>query len=100
MTVRRDTYIAAMLDAAGWDTLPVDAASRFPEFSWDAPWLSDVRRVLLPSEPYAFTDRHLAEVATLAQRPVTRVDGEMLSWYGSRAIAGLRYLAELRQQLA
>lgn len=100
MTVRRDTYIAAMLDAAGWDTLPVDAASRFPEFSWDAPWLSDVRRVLLPSEPYAFTDRHLAEVATLAQRPVTRVDGEMLSWYGSRAIAGLRYLAELRRQLA
>jgi hypothetical protein len=24
------------------------------------------------------------------------VDGEMMSWYGSRAIAGLRYLHSLR----
>lgn len=100
MTVRRDTYIAAMLSAAGWDTLPVEAPLRFPTFSWDAPWLADISRVLLPSEPYAFTDRDMAEVAALAQRPVTRIDGEMVSWYGSRAIAGLRYLAGLRRQLA
>ena len=99
MTVRRDTYIAAMLSAAGWDTLPAEASVRFPVFAWDAPWMADVSRVLLPSEPYAFTDRHLAEVGTLAQRPVTRIDGEMVSWYGSRAIAGLRYLAMLRRQL-
>ncbi len=100
MTVRRDTYIAAMLGAAGWDTLPEEAALRFPEFAWDAPWLAGIARVLLPSEPYAFTDAHLAEVGALAQRPVTRIDGEMVSWYGSRAIAGLRYLARLRRQLA
>jgi ABC-type Fe3+-hydroxamate transport system substrate-binding protein len=100
MTVRRDTYISSMLAAAGWDTLPQQAALRFPEFAWDAPWLADVARVLLPSEPFAFTDRHLAEVGVLAQRPVTRIDGEMVSWYGSRAIAGLRYLAALRGQLA
>jgi ABC-type Fe3+-hydroxamate transport system substrate-binding protein len=100
MTVRRDTYIAAMLGAAGWDTLPAEATTRFPEFTWDAPWLAGISRVLLPSEPYAFTDRDMAEVGTLAQRPVTRIDGEMVSWYGSRAIAGLRYLAELRRQPA
>jgi ABC-type Fe3+-hydroxamate transport system substrate-binding protein len=100
MTVRRDTYIAAMLEAAGWDTLPEHAAVRFPEFAWDAPWLADVRRVLLPSEPYAFGARDEAEVRALAQRPVTRIDGEMVSWYGSRAIAGLRYLAGLRRQFA
>lgn len=99
MTVGRDTYIASMLGAAGWDTLPVDAAARFPQFTWDEPWLADVGRVLLPSEPYAFTARDMAEVGTLVQRPVVRVDGEMLSWYGSRAIAGLRYLADLRLRL-
>jgi ABC-type Fe3+-hydroxamate transport system substrate-binding protein len=98
MTVRRDTYIAAMLAAAGWDTLPAEAPLRFPQFAWDAPWLADVRRVLLPSEPYAFTARDEAEVLALARRPVTRIDGEMVSWYGSRAIAGLRYLAGLRRQ--
>jgi hypothetical protein len=100
MTVRRDTYIAAMLAAAGWDTLPEHAAVRFPEFNWDAAWLPGAARVLLPSEPYAFSDRHLAEVGQLAQRPVNRIDGEMVSWYGSRAIAGLRYLAALRGDLA
>ena len=96
MTVRRDTYIAAMLRAAGWDTLPAQAPVRFPQFAWDELWLAGIVRVLLPSEPYAFTDRDTLEVGALAQRPVTRIDGEMVSWYGSRAIAGLRYLAELR----
>ena len=100
MTVRCDTYISSMLAAAGWDTLPAEAPARFPQFAWDSPWLNGVARVLLPSEPYAFSVRDMAEVAALAQRPVTRIDGEMVSWYGSRAIAGLRYLAELRQQLA
>ncbi|MDP1610843.1 MAG: helical backbone metal receptor [Sulfuritalea sp.] len=99
MTVRRDTYISSMLAAAGWDTLPTDAARRFPLFEWDAPWLAGVQRVLLPSEPYAFSARDTAEVEAMAQRPVTRIDGEMVSWYGSRAIAGLRYLAKLRRQV-
>lgn len=97
MTVGRDTYIAAMLAAAGWDTQPAATPVRFPTFEWDAPWLANVERVLLPSEPYAFTDRDLSEVGALAQRPVARIDGEMVSWYGSRAVAGLRYLAELRR---
>lgn len=97
MTVGRDTYIAAMLAAAGWDTLPAAAERRFPEFAWSAPWLGEVERVLLPSEPYAFTARDAAEVVALCDRPVMRIDGEMVSWYGSRAIAGLRYLAALRR---
>lgn len=100
MTVRRDTYIAAMLAGAGWDSLPAEAASRYPAFDWKDPWLADVQRVLLPSEPYAFTERDVVEVGAQLRRPVTRIDGELVSWYGSRAIAGLRYLAELRRQLA
>ena len=32
--------------------------------------------------------------------PVTLVDGEMVSWYGTRAISGLCYLAALRRDLA
>jgi ABC-type hemin transport system substrate-binding protein len=97
MTVGRDTYIAAMLAAAGWDTQPAVAPSRFPGFAWDAPWLAQVQCVLLPSEPYAFTQRESAEISALCGRPVLRIDGEMVSWYGSRAIAGMRYLAGLRQ---
>jgi ABC-type Fe3+-hydroxamate transport system substrate-binding protein len=96
MTVRRDTYIASMLKAAGWDTLPVDASARYPEFAWNASWMVSIDRILLPSEPFAFTQKHVAEVSALSSKPVQRIDGEMVSWYGSRAILGLRYLAELR----
>ncbi len=96
MTVRRDTYIASMLKAAGWDTLPVEALARYPEFTWDASWMASIDRILLPSEPFTFTEKHVAEVGALSNKPVQRIDGEMVSWYGSRAILGLRYLAELR----
>ena len=62
----------------------------------------DADLVLLPSEPYHFQAEDARELAALAEvgsTPVHCVDGEMISWYGSRAVAGLDYLAELRRQL-
>lgn len=100
MTVARSTYISATLATVGWDTLPPGAEPRYPAFEWDAPWLAEVDRVLLSSEPYRFRERHLAEVEAAAGLPACLVDGEMASWYGSRAAAGLRYLAALRRKLA
>ena len=105
MTVARDTYIAATLAAVGWHTLPAveggeTGAARYPAFEWTAPWLGQVERVLLSTEPYRFRETHVDEVARLAARPVTLVDGEMVSWYGSRAARGVRWLCALRQTLA
>lgn len=105
MTVARDTYISAMLATVGWETLPAleggaVGAGRYPAFAWDAAWLAQVQRVLLSSEPYRFRARHVDEVAALSARPSMLIDGEMASWYGSRVIAGLRYLVELRRGLA
>ena len=105
MTVARDTYIAATLAEVGWSTLPAveggeTGAARYPAFDWDAPWLAGVERVLLSTEPYRFRAAHLAEVARLAARPALLVDGEMVSWYGSRAARGLRWLMALRRGLA
>lgn len=104
MTVARDTYIAATLAAVGWHTLPAvqggeTGAARYPVFDWDAPWLGEVERMLLSSEPYRFRESHVAEVTRLAARPALRVDGEMVSWYGSRAAMGLRWLCALRRGL-
>jgi hypothetical protein len=49
----------------------------------------------LSSEPFHFKPEHLAEVAELVPgAEVSLIDGEMTSWYGSRAIAGLDYLTE------
>lgn len=100
MTVARETYISAMLARVGWQTWPANAGQRYPELDWDALRASAVARVLLSSEPYRFRDRHLAEVEGLSARPAQLIDGEMASWYGSRAIAGLRYLASLRRDCA
>ncbi|NMG30285.1 helical backbone metal receptor [Aromatoleum evansii] len=100
MSVARDTYISATLAEVGWDTLPADAGQRYPEIDWQVPWMAGVARVFLSSEPYRFRERHLAEVAALSRRAVAMIDGEMASWYGSRAAAGLRYLAALRRALA
>lgn len=100
MTVARSTYISATLATVGWDSWPPETEPRYPAFEWGAPWLAGVGRVLLSSEPYRFRDRHLGEVEAAAGRPACLVDGEMVSWYGSRAAAGLRYLAALRRKLA
>ncbi|MHB1375747.1 MAG: helical backbone metal receptor, partial [Thauera sp.] len=105
MTIARDTYIAATLEAVGWHTLPAveggeTGAARYPAFDWDAPWLPDAERVLLSTEPYRFRESHVEEVEHLAARPALLVDGEMVSWYGSRAAMGLRWLCALRRALA
>ncbi|MGH8708141.1 MAG: helical backbone metal receptor, partial [Burkholderiales bacterium] len=92
MTVSRDTYISRTLALFGLQTVPEGAAGRYPK-------LADLRGVdadlvLLSSEPYRFRDRHLAEVSGLTGKPALLVDGEMTSWYGPRAIAGLDYMAK------
>lgn len=98
MTVSRDTYISRTLALVGWHTVPREASCRYPEVALDEPTLAGAARVLLSTEPFMFRDVHVAEVARLARRPVALIDGEMTSWYGSRAIAGLDYLAALRRQ--
>jgi hypothetical protein len=97
MTVSRDTYVSRMLSTIAWQTLPSQAAVRYPVIDRTSTWLDDVELVLLASEPFPFRERHIAAAATLAPgRPVKLIDGEMISWYGSRAIHGLAYLETQR----
>jgi ABC-type Fe3+-hydroxamate transport system substrate-binding protein len=104
-TVARSTYVSAMLALAHWQTVPAISAPRYPTLSDDAPAWGEADRILLATEPYAFKPKDASALAAaLAGRgcpvPVTLIDGEMTSWYGTRAIAGLRYLACMRQDLA
>lgn len=101
MTVARDTYIAAMLRLVNWQTLPdveggLAGAARYPTLDFDhAPWLAGVDRILLSSEPYRFTQAHcdaLKRDPRLAGKRIELIDGELVSWYGVRAIDGIGYL--------
>lgn len=106
MTVARDTYLSRMLARVHWATLPdqtggASGAARYPVLTGAEPWLAQVESVLLSSEPYRFDHRHLEEAARLCPNArVQRVDGELLSWYGARAVPGLRYLRELADTAA
>ncbi len=102
MSVSRDTYVSAMLASVGWKTVPIQATKRYPEIAGDDSVWQNADRIFLSTEPYSFGDEHvdaLRDEKKLTQ-PVTLIDGEMVSWYGVRAIAGLRYLAKLRQATA
>jgi ABC-type Fe3+-hydroxamate transport system substrate-binding protein len=98
MTVGPDTYVSRMLAAFGWRTLPADSDDRYPEID-PAAYAGRVGHVLLSSEPFHFRERHVPEVEALVPGArVSLIDGEMTSWYGSRAIAGLRYLADFTRR--
>ncbi len=95
MTVSRDTYIARMLALIGWQQCEIKSEKRYPDFRWDSALVDEVDEVLLSTEPFNFTEIHSNALEIQLGRPVRLVDGERLSWYGSRAIAGMAYLREL-----
>jgi len=95
MTIARDTYISRTLALVGWETLPETSAERYPVLAMEPNLIAQAELILFSSEPYPFRDRHLAEFRRQYGCPpgkLALIDGEMTSWYGSRAIAGLHYL--------
>jgi ABC-type Fe3+-citrate transport system substrate-binding protein len=98
MTVSRDTYISRTLALFGLQTLPESASERYPKLrDLNVPGIG---LVLLSSEPYRFRQRHAEEIQRQLQKPCCLIDGEMTSWYGPRAIAGLAYLADFAARLS
>ena len=95
MSVGPDTYIANMLGEIGWAIPQFGDTARYPRFDWRPALLAQIDMVLLSSEPYRFGPTHAAALNRQLGKPVYLVDGEMMSWYGSRAVEGLRYLGAL-----
>lgn len=97
MGVSADTYIARMLGLINWQLVQLADGSRYPQIKPEELSNTEAEMVLLSSEPYPFRDKHIAELNSVcSNKPEVRlVDGEMLSWYGNRAISGLDYLTNL-----
>ncbi len=98
ITVSRDTYISRLLALVNWQTVAHDPAVRYPAIELAAALREGADLALFSSEPYRFTPGHIEafrrEHGAGGTVPLM-VDGEMLSWYGSRAIRGLGYLHDL-----
>lgn len=103
MTVSRDTYIARLLALVGWNTLCHDPDTRYPELRITADLIEKTDLFLFSSEPFDFEPEHLDAFTQETGCPRDKlrlVDGEYCSWYGSRAIAGLDYVATLARDMS
>lgn len=94
MTVNADTFVAALLRNAGGVNVFGDMNERYPTVTLEQLRERAPDAVLLSTEPFPFAERHIDEVA--AQTGLTRerimiVDGELLSWHGSRTPRGIVY---------
>lgn len=115
MTVARDTYISRMLGLVNWQTWPANDAdlaacsggncarppapgTRYPAFRWQDEVVRATDLILLSTEPYRFTEQHCDALERQTGTPVALIDGAMVSWYGSRAIAGIRALAAFARE--
>lgn len=95
-----DTYAADLLVHAGLATVLDRGGDRYPRLMPGDPELEDLDVVLLPTEPYAFTDDDLPAVHDLVG-PVRHafVDGRSLTWHGRRTADALASFATLAATL-
>jgi ABC-type Fe3+-hydroxamate transport system substrate-binding protein len=97
MSISADTYIARMMAEIGWSVPQLPDSARYPRFEWNEQLVAQIDGVLLSTEPYRFTEAHADALERQIGKPVQLVDGEMMSWYGSRSLAGLRYLRRIAE---
>lgn len=94
MTVGDDTFVAALLGLAGGVNVFGDADERYPTIGAEELSAADPDGILLSTEPFPFDESYrdeLVEATGLAAERFHIVDGELLSWHGSRTPAGIDY---------
>jgi ABC-type Fe3+-hydroxamate transport system substrate-binding protein len=91
MTLNEQTYATSLLAALGIDTIAYGAPP-YPEMDLEQAAAHQPDLVIAPNEPYVFSERHRAELETVA--PVVFVDGKDLFWWGTRTPDGMTRLAD------
>lgn len=86
MVVGRPTFTADLLARAGFEVVTAGVDGRYPAVDpevLDDPVVADL--VLLPDEPYVFTDSDGPEV--FRRVPTRLVSGRLITWYGPSLVA-------------
>jgi ABC-type Fe3+-hydroxamate transport system substrate-binding protein len=103
MAAGTDTYISDVMQYLGWQNALSSLGAegtRYPEISNELLKTLKPDIILLSSEPYPFTERHLNELAPFAVKSAQLADGEAFSWYGTRMIKSIPYLLRLQKETA
>jgi len=98
IVVGKHTFIDDMLQKCA--LINVCESDRYPEFTTEDLTAAAPDVVMLSSEPYPFTQKHVDEFKLLLpQAKVLLVDGELFSWYGSRLLNSPRYFKQLIENI-
>jgi ABC-type Fe3+-hydroxamate transport system substrate-binding protein len=98
MAAGGDTFVSALLEQAGGENVFAAHRDRYPTIAEAELAAADPALVLLATEPFPFAERHADDLAAATGLPRARfriVDGELLSWHGSRTVAGVEYAAQV-----
>lgn len=99
MTVGTDTFIHDIMTRAGF-TNSFSRSARYPVVDEAQMIDANVEVVLLPSEPFPFSEDHVATFeGMLPHARIQLVDGQLFSWYGSRLLHTPGYLRRLRADI-
>jgi len=105
MVAGSDTFISDLLGLAGGVNVfgpGGEHADRYPAVAPDDLRSADPDAVLLSTEPFPFREAHADELSAATGLPRNRfhvVDGELLSWHGSRTPRGIDYAAALLDRI-
>ncbi|APJ04484.1 helical backbone metal receptor [Silvanigrella aquatica] len=105
MVAGNHTYISAMLELVGFQNLMItkeDLSSRYPIINENSEIIKKPQILFFSSEPYPFKKRHAEEFLKISnkhQDHYLHVDGQKLSWYGTRTLKGLKYLLDLKKEV-
>lgn len=94
MVAGGDTFVTAMLALPGGINVFADHPERYPVVTAGDLTAADPDAVFLSSEPFPFKAKHADELASSTGLPGDRVhlvDGEYLTWHGSRTPDGIDY---------
>lgn len=99
MTVGYDTYIHDVMNHWALENVFGDQ-TRYPEITIEDLQQKNPDVVLLSSEPYPFSDKHIDEFqGQLPESRIMLVNGEWFSWYGSRMKPAFEALNKWRETL-
>lgn len=101
MAVGPGTYVSDLLARAGGENVLSDAARPYPEIELSVLASKAPELVLLPDEPFPFTDKHLPELHdALPSARLQLVSGDDCCWHGVRSIRGVELMYAIRSELA
>ncbi|GAC1425901.1 MAG: helical backbone metal receptor [Flavisolibacter sp.] len=98
MTVGGGTFIDNMLSYAGFHNI-FSNKKRYPQTTLNEISSLSPDLLLLSSEPYPFSSKHVQELQSLLPAiKICLVDGSFFSWYGSRLLKATAYFKQLHAE--